>query len=49
MPRCRNTTWCIDDLCHFTDQTLCGLWVGVDLAESGEWADDDEDDWGDDD
>lgn len=47
MPRCRDGKWCIDDLCHFTEQTLCGLWTDEDHDGDGEWSTDDEDEWGD--
>lgn len=49
MPRCRNAAWCIDDLCHFTEQTLCGLWVGEDIDHGGEWITDDDEMFGPDD
>ena len=46
MPRCRSQAWCVDDLCHMTSRTLCGLWVDEELDAEGEWAADDE--WPDD-
>lgn len=39
MPRCKG---CIDDLCHMTEQTLCGIWVN----EAEEAGDHGEDEWG---
>jgi len=41
--RCRNgggPAPCIDDLCHSSEQTLCGLWHGIDfdIDEFEDWA-----------
>jgi hypothetical protein len=41
MPRCRDGLYCIDDLCHMTEQTLCGIWVN-EAEEAGDLGED----WG---
>lgn len=34
---------CIDDLCHGSDTTLCGLERGIDFDQVEEWEEDDRD------
>lgn len=43
MPRCKDGQWCIDDLCHMTEQTLCGVWVNA-AEEADDWGEEYEDD-----
>lgn len=49
MPRCSDGSWCIDDLCHFTSRTLCGIYED-EYDDRGEFSlegtDDDWDDYG---
>lgn len=42
MPRCTDGKECFDDLCHFTEQTLCGIWVN-EAEEAGDWGEEYED------
>jgi len=48
--RCRDGKSCFDDLCHMTEQTLCGIWVNeaeeADDTGEDEWGEEyDDDDW----
>lgn len=48
MPRCRDGSWCIDDLCHFTEVTLCGVYLSEDRGQDGDYLSRDsyDDEWG---
>lgn len=41
MPKCRDGKFCIDDLCHFTERTLCGLWTIEEFDDEDDYLDDD--------
>ena len=46
MPRCRDGKWCIDDLCHMTEVTICGVWLSEDRGPDGDYPAEDDDEWG---